>query len=146
ERDSAPYMPRGVVIDPAFDWGSDRPPNTPLHESIIYEMHVKGFTQQHPEIPEHLRGTYAGLASPAAVAYVQSLGITAVELLPVHHHVDDRALVERKLTNYWGYNTLGYFAPDARFSSSGAYGEQVREFKAMVKTLHAAGIEVILDV
>ena len=146
ERDSAPFMPRCVVIDPAFDWGDDTRPNTPLHQSIIYELHVKGFTKLHPEVPEHLRGTYAGLASPAVVAYLQSLGVTAVELLPVHEHVDDRHLTERGLRNYWGYNTLGYFAPDQGYSSCGAQGEQVREFKAMVKALHAAGIEVILDV
>jgi glycogen operon protein len=139
-------MPRCVVIDPAFDWGTDRHPSTPLHQSVIYELHVKGFTKLHPEVPEHLRGTYAGLASPAAVAYLQSLGVTAVELLPVHEHVDDRHLLERGLRNYWGYNTLSYFAPDQGYSSCGAQGEQVREFKAMVKTLHAAGIEVILDV
>jgi glycogen operon protein len=146
DRDSAPYMPRCVVIDSAFDWGDDTPPCTPLHRSIIYELHVKGFTKRHPEVPKHLRGTYAGLADPAVVAYLQSLGITAVELLPVHHHVDDRHLVERGLRNYWGYNTLSYFAPDMRYSASGALGQQVAEFKAMVKTLHAAGIEVILDV
>jgi glycogen operon protein len=146
QQDSAPFVPRGVVIDPSFDWGDDRAPQTPLYRSVIYELHVKGFTKLHPEVPEHLRGTYAGLASPAAVAYVQSLGVTAVELLPVHQHIDDQALVDRGLRNYWGYNTLGYFAPDLCYSSAGALGEQVREFKMMVKTLHAAGIEVILDV
>jgi isoamylase len=145
-RDSAPCMPRCVVIDPDFDWGDDRPPDTPLHESIIYELHVKGFTQLHPEVPEGLRGTYAGLASPPVIDYLQALGITAVELLPVHQRIDDRHLIEQGLTNYWGYNTLSYFAPDVRYSSAGAQGEQVREFKAMVKALHAAGIEVILDV
>jgi isoamylase len=146
DRDSAPSMPRCVVIGPAFDWGDDTPPCTPLHRSIIYELHVKGFTRRHPAVPKHLRGTYAGLADPAVVAYLQSLGITAVELLPVHHHVDDRHLVERGLRNYWGYNTLSYFAPDMRYSASGALGQQVTEFKTMVKALHAAGIEVILDV
>ncbi len=146
DRDSAPFMPRCVVIDPAFDWGDDRPPATPLHNSIIYELHVKGFTRLHPEVPENLRGTYAGLSSPAVVDYLRSLGVTAVELLPIHEHVDDRFLVEKGRVNYWGYNTLSYLAPDARYSSSGSRGEQVREFKAMVKTLHAAGIEVILDV
>jgi glycogen operon protein len=145
-RDSAPYMARCVVLDTSFDWADDRPLATPLHESIIYELHVKGFTYRHPEVPAELRGTYAGLASPPIVAYLQSLGVTAVELLPVHHRIDDRHLVARGLTNYWGYNTLGYFAPDIRYSSSGTQGEQVREFKAMVKTLHAAGIEVLLDV
>ncbi|HEX5691481.1 MAG TPA: glycogen debranching protein GlgX, partial [Roseiflexaceae bacterium] len=145
-RDSAPYMPRCVVIDSAFDWGDDRPPNTPLHESIIYELHVKGFTKLHPEVPEEQRGTFAGLASPPVIDYLKQLGVTAVELLPVHQRIDDRHLVEQGLSNYWGYNTLSYFAPDVRYSSAGAQGEQVREFKAMVKTLHAAGIEVILDV
>jgi isoamylase len=145
-RDSAPFMPRGVVNDPAFDWGDDRSPNIPLHASIIYELHVKGFTQLHPEVPEALRGTYAGLASPPVIEYLQWLGITAVELLPIHQRIDDRHLVERSLSNYWGYNTLSYFAPDVRYSSAGWRGEQVREFKAMVKSLHAAGIEVILDV
>jgi glycogen operon protein len=146
KRDSAPYMPRCVVVDPAFDWGDDRPPATPLHRSVICELHVKGFTKQHPDVPNPLRGTYAGLAQPAVIEYFQSLGITAVELLPVHQHVDDRALVQRGLRNYWGYNTLGYFAPDAAYGSGGSHGEQVCEFKAMVKALHAAGIEVILDV
>jgi len=145
-RDSAPFMPRSVVVDPAFEWGADQPPATPLHKSVIYELHVKGFTKLHPEVPENLRGTYAGLVAPAVIEYLQSLGVTAVELLPIHEHVDDRFLVEQGRVNYWGYNSLGYFAPDARYSSSGSRGEQVREFKAMVKTLHAAGIEVILDV
>ncbi len=146
ERDSAPYMPRCVVIDGAFDWGVDRRPDTPLHQSVIYELHVKGFTQQHPEVPEHQRGTYAALGCPAVISYLQSLGVTAVELLPVHQHVDDRTLVERGLRNYWGYNTLGYFAPEHSFSGMGSLGGQVTEFRAMVKALHAAGIEVILDV
>jgi isoamylase len=145
-RDSAPFMPRCVVIDPSFDWGDDRAPNTPLHDSIIYELHVKGFTKQHPRVPQPLRGTYAGLAYPSVVRYLQTLGVTAVELLPIHQFVDDRHLVEKGLHNYWGYNTLGYFAPHAPYSSAGDGGEQVREFKAMVKALHAAGIEVILDV
>jgi glycogen operon protein len=146
DRDSAPFMPRCVVTDPSFDWGGDRPPRTPLHDSIIYEVHAKGFTQLHPEVPERLRGKYAGLATPPVIEYLQSLGVTAVELLPIHHHADDRHLVERGLRNYWGYNTLSYFAPDARYGSAGSLGQQVTEFKAMVKTLHAAGIEVILDV
>ncbi len=146
QRDSAPYMPRCVVIDPAFDWGDDRPPATPLHRSVICELHIKGFTKQHPGVPRGSRGTYAGLAQPAVIEYLQSLGITAVELLPVHQHVDDRALVQRGLRNYWGYNTLGYFAPDAAYSSGGSHGAQVCEFKTMVKALHGAGIEVILDV
>jgi isoamylase len=146
ETDSAPGMPKCVVIDNAFVWGDDQHPNTPLHKSVIYEVHVKGFTQLHPDIPENLRGTYAGLASPEAIEYLQSLGVTAVELLPVHQHVNDRILVDRGLTNYWGYNTIGFFAPDVRYASRRNLGDQVREFKAMVKTLHAYGIEVILDV
>ena len=146
ERDSAPFVPRAVVVDSAFDWADDRAPSTQLSESIIYELHVKGFTKCQPDVPEHLRGTYAGLAHPASIRYLTELGITAVELLPIHQFVDDRHLVERGLGNYWGYNTLAYFAPDVRYSSSGNHGEQVREFKAMVKALHAAGLEVILDV
>ncbi len=146
ERDSARAMPRSVVIDDSFPWGDDRHPRTPLHQSVIYELHVGGFTMLHPELPEPLRGTYAGLASPPVIDYLLSLGVTAVELLPVHQYVDDRQLVERGLRNYWGYNTIGFFAPDPRYSLSGASGEQVREFKSMVKALHAAGIEVILDV
>ncbi len=146
ERDSAPFMPRSVVVDARFDWGDDRRPDTPLHKSVIYELHVKGFTKQHPDVPESIQGTYAALASAPMINYLQSLGVTAVELLPVHQHVDDRHLVERGLANYWGYNTLGFFAPDHRYSSSGTHGQQVREFKQMVRALHAAGIEVILDV
>jgi len=145
-RDSAPYMPRSVVIDPAFDWDNDQPPATPLAKSIIYELHVKGFTKLHPEVPKQLRGTYAGLATPPVIDYLKSLGVTAVELLPVHHHIDERFLIDQGKANYWGYNTLGFFTPDSRYSSTGSLGGQVREFKAMVKTLHAAGIEVILDV
>jgi glycogen operon protein len=145
-RDSAPYMPRSIVVDDAFPWGDDRPPDIPLHKSVIYELHVKGFTNLHPDVPRHLRGTYAGLASPAVIEYLQSLGVTAVELLPVHQHVDDRFLVDRNLSNYWGYNSLNYFAPEIRYSNPELPGEQVYEFKAMVKALHAAGIEVILDV
>jgi len=145
-QDSAPGMNKSVVIDPAFDWGDDLRPNTPLHESIIYEMHVKGFTACNPDIDPKMRGTYAGLASPASVDYLKKLGVTAVELLPVHHFVNDKTLVDKGLNNYWGYNTIGYFAPYSEYSCSGKLGEQVREFKAMVKTLHAAGIEVILDV
>ncbi len=146
DTDSAAYMPRCVAIDPAFSWGDDRRPRTPWHKTVIYELHVKGFTARHPEVPRELRGTYAGLASPAAVDYLSRLGITAVELLPVHHAVADRHLVERGLTNYWGYNSIGFLAADARFASSGTSGAQVAEFKTMVKTLHEAGIEVILDV
>jgi isoamylase len=146
DKDSAAGMPKSVVIDHRFDWGNDCPPETPLSDSVIYEMHVKGFSKRNPNVPPELRGTYAGLAHPASIDYLKKLGITAVELLPVHHFVDDGHLVEKGLSNYWGYNTLGYFAPESRYSSSGDSGGQVREFKEMVKTLHAAGIEVILDV
>jgi glycogen operon protein len=144
--DSAAHVPKGVVVSPYFDWGGDRKPDVPLHESIIYELHVKGFTATHPEIPENLRGTYAGLAYPVAVDYLRDLGVTAVELQPVHQFVHDAHLVERGLRNYWGYNSIGFFAPHNEYSSAGADGSQVPEFKAMVRTLHAAGIEVILDV
>ena len=145
-RDSAPHVPWSVVVDTAFPWGDDRAPRTPWHETVIYETHVRGFTALHPEVPDDLRGTYAGLAHPALVAHLLALGVTAVELLPVHHFFSEPALVARGLRNFWGYNTLGYFAPHARYSSAGRAGEQVREFKAMVRALHAAGIEVILDV
>jgi len=144
--DSAPFVPRSVVVAPFFDWGEDRHPRTPLHESVIYEVHVRGFTARHPEIPEHLRGTYAGLAHPVAVDYLQRLGVTAVELLPVHQHVDQKFLVDQGLTNYWGYDSVAYLAPHNGYSASGQLGEQVVELKSMVKALHAAGIEVILDV
>lgn len=144
DRDNAAFAPLGTVIDPAFTWGNDRHPRTPWHQTVIYELHVKGFTQLHPGIPEKLRGTYAGLASEAAIRHFKELGITAVELLPVHHRADERHLLEKKLTNYWGYNTLGFFAADTRFSRKGV--AVVREFKGMVRALHAAGIEVILDV
>jgi isoamylase len=146
ERDSAPFVPRSVVVDPAFSWGDDRLPRIPWNRTVIYESHVKGFTMRHPDVPRDLRGTYAGLASPPVVDYLRRLGVTAVELLPVHQFVAERSLVERGLTNYWGYNSIGFFAPDARYAASGARGDQVREFKTMVKTLHQAGIEVILDV
>jgi len=141
-RDSAHGMPKCRVIDSAFTWGDDRPPRTPWHDTVIYELHVKGFTQLHPDVPAQLRGTYAGLSVAPVVEYLKQLGITAVELMPVHAFVDDRQLVERGLRNYWGYNSIGFFAPDARYSASGHIGE----FKTMVKTLHSAGIEVILDV
>lgn len=144
--DSAPFIPKCVVIDPHFDWEDDTPPKTPFHQSVIYEAHVKGFTQMHPDIPEDIRGTYAGLAHPVVIQYLKDLGITAIELMPVHHFISDRHLQERGLTNYWGYNTIGYYAPDVRYSSSGILGQQVVEFKNMVKQLHKAGIEVILDV
>ncbi len=145
-RDDAWGMPKAVVIDNAFDWGADQPPRTPLHRSVIYELHVKGFTKLNEKLPEEVRGSYAGVGGEASIRYLKDLGITAVELLPVHHHINDKALVDRGLTNYWGYNTIGYFAPDSKYSSSGALGGQVTEFKSMVRNLHAAGIEVILDV
>ena len=142
-RDSAPGMLKAMVIDPAFTWGMDRPPNTPWHKSIIYEMHVKGFTIQHPQVPQTLRGTYAGLATAPVIDHLLKLGVTAVELMPVHYFVDDRQLIERGLRNYWGYNTIGFFAPAARYLSTNSVNN---EFKTMVKTMHSAGIEVILDV
>ena len=139
-------VPKGIVIDPSFDWEGDRPPHIPWRHSVIYETHVKGFTKCREDIPEQLRGTYAGMASPPAIAYLRDLGVTAVELLPVHAFLDDKFLLDKGLRNYWGYNSINYFAPDARYSSSGDNGAQVREFKEMVKALHRAGIEVILDV
>ena len=139
-------MPKNVVINPFFDWANDRPPRTPYHETLIYEAHVRGLTLQHPDIPPAQRGTYAGLAHPAITEHLQRLGVTAVELMPVHQFVAEQALVARGLTNYWGYNTIGFLAPHNRYSSAGQLGEQVGEFKTMVKTLHDAGIEVILDV
>lgn len=146
EQDSAPFIPKCVVVDSNFDWGNDKAPKIPYHHTIIYEAHVKGFTQLHPDIPEDIRGTYAALAHPVTINYLRALGITAIELMPVHHFVADRHLKERGLTNYWGYNTIGFFAPDARYASSGVLGEQVTEFKNMVKELHKANIEVIMDV
>jgi glycogen operon protein len=146
QRDDAPWVPRGVVIDPAFDWEDDAPPRVPWGDTVIYETHVKGFSRLNHEIPPELRGTYLGLAHPAAVAYLHDLGVTAVELLPVHAWLDEVALVAHGLTNYWGYNSIGFFAPDARYAVAGSLGQQVTEFKQMVKALHAAGIEVILDV
>jgi glycogen operon protein len=146
DEDSAPCMPRSIVSNPYFDWGNDRPPGVLLHESVIYEVHVKGFTARHPDIPEELRGTYAGLAHPVAIDYLTRLGITAVELLPVHQFVHDSHLADRGLSNYWGYNSIGFLAPHNAYAAAGQRGEQVAEFKTMVKALHAAGIEVILDV
>jgi len=146
ENDSARAIPKSIVIDPTFDWGDDRPPDHPWHEMVIYEVHVKGFTQLSQEVREDLRGTYAGLASEPALEYLKSLGVTAVELLPVHHIIDEGFLHDRGLTNYWGYSSIGYLAPHAMYAATGRRGEQVREFKGMVKALHAAGIEVILDV
>jgi glycogen operon protein len=146
ERDSAASIPKAVAIDPAFTWGDDRPLRIPLEETILYEVHVKGLTARHPDVPPALRGTYAGLASPAVIDYLQALGVTAVELLPVHQFVADKHLVERGLTNYWGYNSIGFLAPDVRYARGRGLGEQVHAFKTMVRTLHDAGIEVILDV
>lgn len=146
ERDSAAYAPLAAVIDPAFTWGDDRPPRTPMHKTVIYEMHVRGLTKLHPKIPENLRGTYAGLASTPVVRYLKKLGGTAVELLPVHHFLQDRHLVDRGLANYWGYNTLGFFAPHIAYATADSPLDAVGEFKRMVRSLHAAGLEVILDV
>ena len=146
KRDSAAHVPHSVVVDPHFNWGNDRRPNTPLHESVLYELHVKGFTKLHPAVPPALRGTYAGLASEPAISYLKGLGITAVELLPIHHFIDDQYLNDKRLTNYWGYQSIGFFAPERRYASTFGHGEQVVEFKQMVRALHAAGLEVILDV
>ena len=145
-RDNAWAMPKSVVIDAGFNWGDDKRPRTPLSESVIYEVHVKGFTKLLPEIPERLRGTYGGLASEQAIRYLKNLGVTAVELLPVHAHLDEKYIADRGLTNYWGYNTIGFFAPLANYSSNRDAGAEVIEFKGMVRNLHAARIEVILDV
>jgi isoamylase len=144
--DSGPFIPKSVLIDSRFDWEGDSRLNIPWNETVIYEVHVKGFTKTHPSISEEIRGTYAGLASRGMIHYLKDLGITAVELLPIHQHVNEKFLVDKGLSNYWGYNTIGFFAPESTYSSSGFLGQQVTEFKEMVKTLHAAGIEVILDV
>jgi isoamylase len=144
--DSGPFMPKNVVINPFFDWSADRAPRTPYHETVIYEAHVRGLTLLHPDVPAEQRGSYAGLAHPAVIDHLLQLGVTAVELMPVHQFVPEHDLVARRLTNYWGYNTIGFLAPHDRYSSSGQRGGQVGEFKAMVKSLHEAGIEVILDV
>ncbi len=144
--DSAPCMPRNVVINPYFDWAGDQRLRTPYHETLIYEAHVRGLTLRHPGVPERLRGTYAGIASPAIIEHLQRLGVTAIELMPVHQAVPEPALVERGLTNYWGYNTIGFFAPHNGYGSAATPHGQGAEFKSMVKTLHQAGIEVILDV
>ncbi len=146
KRDNGAHAPLAVVLDPAFTWGDDRPPRTPWHKTVMYELHVKGFTKLHPDVPERLRGTYLGLASAPSIAHLKRLGVTAVELMPVHHRVDDRHLVERGLNNYWGYNTLSFFAPDTRYAVADGIGESVVEFKRMVHSLHSAGLEVILDV
>ncbi|TDC04157.1 glycogen debranching enzyme GlgX [Nonomuraea longispora] len=144
--DSAPYVPRSIVINPFFGWGHDRPPATPYHDTVIYEAHVRGLTICHPKIPRHVRGTYAALHHPEILDHLTKLGVTALELMPVHQFVTDHVLEQRGLSNYWGYNSIGFFAPHNRYSSQGQRGEQVLEFKAMVKGLHEAGIEVILDV
>jgi isoamylase len=144
--DSAPHMPRNVVVNPFFDWGDDRAPRIPYHETVIYEAHVRGLTLRHPAVPPEQRGTYAGLAHPAVIEHLVRLGVTAVELMPVHQFVPEHDLFARGLTNYWGYNTIGFFAPHKGYSSTPERGAQVGEFKAMVKALHEAGIEVILDV
>jgi isoamylase len=145
-RDNAPFAALSRVIDPSFTWGDDRPPRTPMHKTVIYEMHVRGFTKLHPAVPEKLRGCYAAIGSDPVLDHLTSLGVTAVEFLPIHYHVDDRHLVEKGLVNYWGYNSLGYLAPDPRYDSPKSQLDAVSEFKSMVRNLHAAGIEVILDV
>jgi glycogen operon protein len=146
DEDSAAGVPKGVVIDPRFDWKGDSPPCIPWHRTVIYEAHVKGLTKLHPDVPEEMRGTYAAVAHPAVVSHLKSLGITAIELLPVHEIVDDYFLVQKGLKNYWGYNSINFFAPAGRYAYARDYGKQVREFKEMVRSLHAEGIEVILDV
>ena len=146
DNDSAAHTMKAVVINPYFDWAHDRPPKHEYHDSVIYEAHVKGLTMAHPDIPEEIRGTYAGIAHPAVIEHLTDLGVTAIELMPVHQFVDDPILQGRGLGNYWGYNTIGFFAPHNAYSSVGTRGEQVEEFKSMVKALHAADIEVILDV
>lgn len=145
-RDSAPYAPLSAVVDQSFTWGNDTPPNTPWHETIIYEAHVKGMTALHPDVPEELRGTYAAIATEPVIRHLKKLGVTALELMPIHSRSDNQNLVAAGLNNYWGYNTLGYFAPDLRYSHYKGATNEVREFKMMVRALHAAGIEVILDV
>jgi len=146
ETDSAAFIPKSVVIDNHFDWGDDAQLSIPYHKSVIYEAHVKGFTKMHPDIPEHIRGTYSALCHSVTIKYLKDLGVTAIELMPIHHFITDRGLKDKGLTNYWGYNTIGFFAPDVRYAGKGVCGEQVLEFKQMVKELHKAGIEVILDV
>ncbi len=146
DKDSAPHMMMGVVINPFFDWQGDRPPKYSYDESIIYEAHVKGLTQTHPDIPEEQRGTYAGVAHPAIIDHLKGLGVTAIELMPVHQFVQDNTLLEKGLRNYWGYNSIGFFAPHQQYSSVLDHGQQVQEFKTMVRVLHEAGIEVIIDV
>ncbi len=144
--DSAGSMPKNVVVSPYFDWGNDRPPATPWHKTVVYEMHAKGFTQRHPDVPAQLRGTYAGLATEPVIDHLLSLGVTAVELQPVHQFIHDARLVEHGLRNYWGYNSICYLAPHNEYAATGQRGQQVQEFKSLVKTLHSVGIEVLLDV
>src|SRR5213594_4270421 len=146
DRDNAAYAALAAVIDPAFTWGDDRPLRTPWHNTVIYEMHVRGFSKLHPSIPERLRGTYEALTTEPALEHLKKLGVTAVELMPVHHHARDRHLEQRGLTKDWGYNSFGYFAPERRFAASRTPAGAVREFKRMVRSLHNAGLEVILDV
>ena len=146
EVDDAHSIPKCIVVDTTFDWGNDHPPRTNWHDTVIYETHARGFTKTHPGIPEEIQGSYMGLAHPAAIEHLQLMGVTAVELLPVHHFLTQKFLLDKGLVNYWGYDSIGYFAPESTYSSSGERGEQVTEFKEMVKALHAAGIEVILDV
>jgi isoamylase len=147
DRDSAPHMPKSVVVhDAGFPWGDDRHPRVPWADTVIYEAHVRGFTMRHPDVPAHQRGTYAAMGSPPVIQHLRRLGITTLELLPVHHFISEHHLVARGLTNYWGYNSIGFFAPEASYSSTGTLGQQVSEFKAMVRNLHAASIEVVLDV
>lgn len=146
DRDNARHAPLAAVVDPAFTWRDDRPLRAPWHNTVIYELHVRGFSKQHPRIPEGIRGTYEALTTEPALDHLKQLGITAVELMPVHHHARDRHLEEKGLTNYWGYNSFGYFAPERRFARSRSPAGSVREFKRMVRALHAAGLEVILDV
>ena len=144
--DSAASMPKSVVINPYFDWGNDRPPDHHYADTVVYEAHVKGLTQTHPRIPQQLRGTYAAVAHPVMIDHLKSIGVTAIELMPVHHFANDSTLIEKGLSNYWGYNTISFFAPDPKYSSAASTGGQVQEFKAMVRALHEAGVEVILDV
>jgi isoamylase len=146
DKDSAPHMMMGVVINPFFDWQGDRPPKYSYDETVIYEAHVKGLTQTHPDVPEEQRGTYAGVAHPAIIDHLKGLGVTAIELMPVHQFVQDNTLLEKGLRNYWGYNSIGFFAPHQQYASVEDHGQQVQEFKTMVRVLHDAGIEVIIDV
>ena len=138
--DSAASMPKSVVINPYFDWGNDRPPDHHYADTVVYEAHVKGLTQTHPRIPQQLRGTYAAVAHPVMIDHLKSIGVTAIELMPVHHFANDSTLIEKGLSNYWGYNTISFFAPDPKYSSAASTGGQVQEFKAMVRALHEAGV------